>query len=145
MDNGASVAGGWLIAIVDDEAAVRVGLRRFCLAAGMRATVYSSGRELIEAIQSAAWVGPDCLLLDSHMPDMTGLEVLQHLIRHGARFPVLAYSAADEPEAIDRYVEAGAVAYLRKPILGEHLIAAMERAIGAAPARALLTRVEGNA
>lgn len=130
----------WLIAIVDDETAVRMGLRRFCIAAGMRATVYASGGELIEAMQAAAWVAPDCLVLDSHMPDMTGLEVLQYLIRQGARFPILAYSAADEPEAVDRYVEAGAVAYLRKPILGEQLIAAIERAIGVAFATTLLGR-----
>lgn len=134
MTNTASAAESrqWLIAIVDDETAVRVGLRRFCIAAGLRAIVYASGSELIDSMRSEAWVAPDCLLLDSHMPDMTGLEVLQQLIREGARFPILAYSAADEPEAVDRYVEAGAVAYLRKPIRGEHLIAAIERAIGAA-------------
>jgi FixJ family two-component response regulator len=138
--NIASESKSWLVAIVDDESAVRVGLRRFCVAAGMRATVYVSGGELIDAMHAPAWVSPDCLLLDSHMLDMTGLEVLQHLIRQRVRFPILVYSAADEPEAVDRYVEAGAVAYLRKPILGEHLIAAVERAIGISFASTLLGR-----
>ena len=117
------------IAIVDDEELIRVALGRFCSALGMRVSSYSSGRALIDDVAESA-CALDCLLLDAHMPDMTGLEILQQLVRRGARFPTIVYSADDEPEAIARYGEAGAVAYLRKPVLGDALVDAITRAVG---------------
>lgn len=118
------------IAIVDDEELVRISLQRLCRALGLAATVYASGSELIEAID-ARETRPDCVLLDAHMPNMTGLEVQQQLVGRGVRFPTIVYSADDAPEALDRYVRAGAVAYLRKPITGDQLIATIERAVTA--------------
>jgi FixJ family two-component response regulator len=117
------------IAIVDDEELIRVALRRFCSALGMRVSTYASGRALIDGLDESA-CAPDCLLLDAHMPDMTGLEILQQLVRRAVRFPTIIYSADDEPEAIHRYVEAGAVAYLRKPVLAAALVGAITRAVG---------------
>ena len=117
------------IAIVDDEELIRVALRRFCSALGMRVSIYASGRALIDDLDESA-CAVDCLLLDAHMPDMTGLEIIQQLVRRAVRFPTIVYSADDEPEAIDRYVEAGAVAYLRKPVLADALVDAITRAVG---------------
>jgi FixJ family two-component response regulator len=116
------------LAIVDDEVLVRVALGRLCSAIGMRVSAYASGRALIDGLDESA-SAPDCLLLDAHMPDMSGLEILQQLVRRAVRFPTIVYSADDEPEAIDRYVEAGAVAYLRKPVLADVLVDAITRAV----------------
>ncbi|HEY7237476.1 MAG TPA: response regulator [Gemmatimonadaceae bacterium] len=121
------------IAIVDDEELVRISLRRLCRALGLAASVYASGKELIEALD-ARDARPDCLLLDAHMPDMTGLEVQQQLVGRGVRFPTIVYSADDAPEALDRYAGAGAVAYLRKPMTGDQLMATIERAVTASRA-----------
>ena len=126
------------IAIVDDEQLVRVSLRRYCSALGMSATAYSGGRELLEALSATADT-PDCLLLDAHMPDMTGLDVQQQLRRLGVQFPTIVYSADDEPEARERYLAAGAAEYLRKPIAGDELVAAITRAMAS---RRLMRRVE---
>ena len=122
-------AAGLHIAIVDDEELIRVALRRFCSALGMRVSTYASGRGLIDALDESARA-VDCLILDAHMPDMTGLEIMQQLVRRAVSFPTIVYSADDEPEVIDRYVEAGAVAYLRKPVLADALVDAITRAIG---------------
>src|SRR5262249_50126645 len=103
------------VAIVDDEESVRVSLRRLCQALGLEATVFASGPELIDSLDPGA-PPPDCLLLDAHMPDMTGLEVQHRLPRRGDCFPVLIYTADDAPEAQARYLAAGASAYLRKPL-----------------------------
>lgn len=121
------------LAIVDDEELVRISLRRLCRALGLAATAYASGAELIEALD-ASETTPDCLLLDAHMPNMTGLELQQQLVGRHVRFPTIVYSADDAPEALDRYASAGAVAYLRKPITGDQLIATIERAVVAARA-----------
>jgi len=120
---------GVVIAIVDDEEMVRVALRRLCTAFGMRVHAYGSGQELIDALSSDSAIPPDCLLLDAHMPEMSGLELQEQLVRRGTRFPTIVYSADDEREARDRYLQAGAVAYLRKPVAAEHLVAVIERAL----------------
>ena len=114
------------VAIVDDETSVRVSLRRLCEALGLRATVYSSGQEFIESLDVGA-PPPDCLLLDAHMPQMTGLEVQRHLVACGARFPTVVYTADDAPEAQARYMAAGVAEYLRKPVGGEELLQVIER------------------
>lgn len=116
------------IAIVDDEQLVRVALRRYCSALGLTAVTYASGRELLDALSFATSL-PDCLLLDAHMPEMTGLEVQQQLRRMAAPFPTIIYSADDEPEARERYLAAGASEYLRKPMAGDDLVAAITRAV----------------
>jgi CheY-like chemotaxis protein len=116
------------VAIVDDEESVRVSLRRLCHALGLDATIFASGPELIDSLERGA-PAPDCLLLDAHMPDMTGLEVQNRLVSRGARFPVLVYTADDAPEARARYLAAGASAYLRKPLGSDELFAAVARAM----------------
>ena len=117
------------VAIVDDEESVRVSLRRLCYALGLDATVFASGPELIDSLDAGS-PPPDCLLLDAHMPDMTGLEVQHCLTSRGQSFPVLVYTADDAPEARARYLAAGAREYLRKPLGSDELFAAVVRATG---------------
>ena len=123
------------VAIVDDEESVRTSLRRLCLALGLDAAVFASGPELIGYLDAGS-PAPDCLLLDAHMPDMTGLEVQQVLTSRGHRFPVLVYTADDALEAQTRYLAAGAADYLRKPLGSDELFAAVTRAVVGAERRA---------
>ena len=119
------------IAILDDEESVRTGLRRLCVSLGLRVTVYASGREFVDALQGGA-AHPDCVLLDAHMPLMTGLDVQRHLVDLGLRIPTIVYTADDAPEAEARYVAAGVAAYLRKPIAGDDLLTAIEHVMNRA-------------
>ena len=113
------------IAIVDDEDSVRTGLRRLCAALGFRTTTYASGSEFVDALHAGA-TRPDCLLLDAHMPYMSGLEVQRKLVDLGVRIPTIVYTADDAPELEARYVAAGVTAYLSKPIAGDDLVAAIQ-------------------
>jgi FixJ family two-component response regulator len=125
MTVAASVDRPASIAIVDDEDSVRTGLRRLCAALGFRTTVYASGSEFVDALHAGA-TRPDCLLLDAHMPYMSGLEVQRQLVDLGVRIPTIVYTADDAPELKARYVAVGVAAYLSKPIAGDDLIAAIE-------------------
>lgn len=118
------------VAIVEDEASVRTGLRRLCEALGLKPTVYASGPEFIESL-ALGGNRPDCLLLDAHMPQMTGLELHLHLVGRGVRVPTLVYTADDGPEAEARYRACGVSDYLHKPICGKRLLEAIERAVPA--------------
>jgi FixJ family two-component response regulator len=117
------------IAIIDDDASVRVGLKRLCTACGLSVTVYASGREFLSSIEAGA-PRADCLLLDAHMPEMTGSELQRHLVTSGIRIPTIVFTADDAPEVSAHYTAAGVVACLRKPLSSEDLLAAIELAVG---------------
>jgi FixJ family two-component response regulator len=102
------------IAIVDDEPSVRVGLRRLCRALGIDATAYETGHLFLDELRDG--VTPDCVLLDMHMPEMSGLEVQRRMAEFTERVAVIAITADDSPETSIRWLARGALACLRKPI-----------------------------
>ncbi|HEY1307332.1 MAG TPA: response regulator [Vicinamibacterales bacterium] len=116
------------IAIVDDDASVRVSLKRLCTVFGLHATTYGSGREFLSALEDGA-PRADCLLLDAHMPEMTGSELQRHLVAKGIHIPTIVFTADDTPELLAHYTATGVVAFLRKPLSSEDLLAAIERAV----------------
>ncbi len=101
------------IAIVDDEEPVRKALKRLLSASGLDAEAYASGKDFLEA---SALRRPDCLVLDLHMPGMSGLQVLQALRSAAAALPTIVITAYDEPHTREQCLAAGASAYLRKPL-----------------------------
>ena len=111
------------VAIVDDEEPIRKALRRLLRAAGIDAQSYASGQEFLEA---AAAQRPDCLVLDLHMPGMSGLQVLRSLKQ---KLPTVIITAHDEPETREQCLAAGACAYLRKPLEDRLLLNAISAAI----------------
>jgi len=117
-----------LVAIVDDEALVRVSLRRLCGVMGFATAEHASGADFLATLDSGSGI-PDCVLLDAHMPEMTGLDVLAVLVRRGVQFPTLMFTADDGLEARNLYIAAGAVGCLRKPTAGEVLAEAITAAI----------------
>ena len=109
-----------LIAVIDDEHAVRKALRRLLRAAGMSVQTFSGGAEFLSSL---ARHRPDCALLDLHMPDVTGFDVLARLAETRAGVPVVAITGNDSPETETSALGHGALAYLRKPIRDRLLLA----------------------
>lgn len=101
------------VAIVDDEEPVRKALKRLLRASGVEAETYASGKDFLEA-SALRW--PDCLILDLHMPGMSGLQVLRELRAASVPLPTVVITAYDEPAAREQCFAAGAAAYLRKPL-----------------------------
>ncbi|HUY86984.1 MAG TPA: response regulator, partial [Acidimicrobiales bacterium] len=75
---------------------------------------------------------PSLILLDLHLPDVTGDEVLQVLRDNPstASIPVAIVSADATPGQVQRLLNAGAVAYLTKPIDVEELLKIVDDSIG---------------
>jgi FixJ family two-component response regulator len=120
------------IAIIDDDKAVRTALRRLLRCARHRAEAYGSGREFLDHLDQHT---PDCLVLDMQMPEMSGLQIQQHLSAIGASVPVVMITGHDEAGAQEACLAAGASSYLRKPLDRSVLLEAIERAISSFAAR----------
>ena len=113
------------IAVVDDEAAVRKALQRLLSSSGIEAQTFDSGRAFIDSLILRR---PDCLILDLHMPEMSGLDVLNEITRRGAILPTVILTAHDEPGAQAQCLAAGAKTYLCKPLDEKTLLTAIANA-----------------
>ena len=115
-----------LIGVVDDEASVRKALGRLLRAAGFESCAYASGQEFLTACRTDP---PDCVVLDMHMPEMSGLEIQRRLNDSAIFVPMVFITADDESSSCQRSLDAGAVAWLRKPVDGPVLLEQLERAL----------------
>jgi FixJ family two-component response regulator len=114
------------IAIVDDEESIRRALKRLMISAGLNVDVYAGGTDFLAAVDASH---PDCVILDLHMPGLTGFEVLERLGRSNSEIPVVTITGHDAPGTEARVLAGGASAYLRKPVNSQDLMGAIDRAI----------------
>jgi FixJ family two-component response regulator len=115
-----------LNAVVDDEESVATALNRLLRSAGLDAETFTSGRKFLYSLQDYP---PDSVVLDLHMPEAGGFEVLSQLAQTPARVPVVVISGHDTLGARERAIVGGATAYLRKPVDGQALLDAVAVAI----------------
>jgi FixJ family two-component response regulator len=113
------------IAIVDDDPSVLKALARLLSARSFILRTYLSGRQFLASLDEAL---PDCLIVDLQMPEMTGLELQQDLIRRGIRIPTIIITAHDEAGMRERCKSLGAIAYLSKPVQDVSLLASIDAA-----------------
>lgn len=120
-----SVGGRRKVCVVDDDEAVRDSMRILLESLGMEVTDFRSATDFL-AQDGETDVG--CLLLDLHMPGMTGLELLEHLRDEGTRLPTIIITGRSDPVLRERAIRAGALALLDKPVDGDLLVSSLERA-----------------
>jgi FixJ family two-component response regulator len=116
-----------LMAVIDDDASVRKALTRLLRASGHEVEAFASGAEFLESSHTRA---PDCLVLDVHMPSVSGLDVQAALLDRGIHIPIIFITAFDDNAMRERALQQGAVAYLRKPLTEQTLLAAIATAVG---------------
>jgi len=118
------------IALLDDEAPVRVALGRLLRLANYEVRAYASGEEFLAALDDCV---PDCAVLDVHLPGLTGIQVQQRLQSGAVRFPVV-FITASEDAAVDRDARAaGGPCALRKPFSSAERLASIALALRAGP------------
>ena len=115
-----------LLAVVDDDADVRVALKRLAMSAGLDVEAFASGAEFLRSMQDHE---PDCLVLDLHMPEMNGFDVQAALATSSSTIPVVVITGRDTEDARARAMQLGASAYLPKPVDHEALLAAIDVAV----------------
>lgn len=115
------------VAVVDDEPSMCRALQRLLLVAGFEVDTYACGEAFLDSLSIRV---PDCLILDLHMPGMPGLEVQARLAERHRTIPVIVVTGYDLPADRVKALAAGAVAFMRKPVSEELLLAAIRQTVG---------------
>jgi len=118
-----------MIAIVDDDAAVREGIRALVRSLGYSASTFGSAEEFLNSEQLD---DTSCLITDVQMPGLSGIVLQDRLIAGGHRFPIIFITGYPDENVRARAMKAGAIAFLSKPFNADHLIGYLERALKAA-------------
>ena len=111
-----------VVDIVDDDESVRRALWRLLNSVGVESRTYASARSYLDSA-GAEFAG--CLLLDLHLPEMSGIELLEHLKEVAPNLHVICMTGRDEPEVEQRLAAAGISGCLRKPFDQSELFAAL--------------------
>jgi FixJ family two-component response regulator len=108
-----------LIAIVDDDRAVRDALQRMLQTHGFATAVFASAEEFLSRAKVRSTF---CLILDVRMPGMTGLALHDYLVGKGFRIPTILITACPTRREERRAIASGAASYLAKPLSEELLL-----------------------
>lgn len=111
-----------MVNIIDDDDAVRDSTRALLESYGYEVRDHASAEHFLR--DEAA--KPHCLLVDQHMPGMTGLDLLEHLRAKGDTTPALMMTGRSDPTLEPRAKRIG-VTLLHKPVPEEQLVSWIEQ------------------
>lgn len=130
------------VAVVDDEAPVRRALYRLLRSAGIEARTFAGGAAFLDAIAGCGPCGdaydepdgepcgaprgqPFCVVLDLHMPGLSGLVVLERLAREAPAIAVIVVTGDDSALLRQQAMRNNPLSYLNKPISDQSLLGAV--------------------
>jgi two-component system, LuxR family, response regulator FixJ len=112
--------------IVDDDDGMRKALSALLGTVGFQTVAFSGAREFLDHYKPE---DAGCLVLDIRMPDMSGLELQQHLNRAGSMLPVIFITGhGDVPMAVQAMKE-GAFEFMQKPFRDQDLLDRINHAL----------------
>ena len=114
------------IYLIDDDNSMRESLTRMLRDVGYLVEDYASAMKFLEI---SIPVSPAVILLDMQMPDMTGIELQEKLVKLGRKTPIVFVSGQSHPHQIVQSLKKGAVDFLFKPFNLEDLLKAIADAI----------------
>lgn len=112
------------VVVVDDHGLFRAGVRAEL---GDRVSVVADAGTVEDAVRAIEQTTPDVVLLDVHMPDGGGVEVIRRVLPVLPSVRFLALSVSDAASDVIAVIRAGARGYLTKTISGEDLADAIVR------------------
>jgi FixJ family two-component response regulator len=115
-----------LISIVDDDQSFRDSMRRLLKALDYSVAVFPSAAQFLASAELAATA---CLVADIHMPEMTGVELYDHLVESGQAIPTILVTADPDERPKECMLARGVQCYLRKPLVEPALIDCLRTAV----------------
>ena len=111
------------VVLVDDHALFRAGVRAEL---SSHVELVGEASDVAGAVRTILGTQPDVVLLDVHMPDGGGLQVIQSVLQRRPQQRFLALTVSDAPEDVISIVRAGARGYVEKSISTDDLAAAVK-------------------
>lgn len=115
-----------LIGVIDDDPEVRGSFSRLLGQAGWRALAFASADEFLSSTPELDFA---CVVLDVHLPGISGLELQTRLVNRAFPPAIVFVSAQGSVSAGVEAIKAGAEDYLEKPVDAELLLAAVAKAV----------------
>ena len=112
--------------VVDDDPSVRRSTERLVRSMGFNVKTFGSAKEFSD---HARVEGPSCLVLDVHLPGLSGLDLQRELARSGTQIPIIFITGRGSIPMSVRAMKEGAVEFLTKPTRSRDLLAAIRAAI----------------
>jgi FixJ family two-component response regulator len=117
-----------VVYVVDDDLSVRESLELMIRHAGWQPVLLESARAFLSQPEP---LGPSCLLLDVHLPDLNGLDLQARIAGERPGMPIIFITGYGDVPLTVRAMKAGAVEVLTKPYESEVLLRAIADAIDA--------------
>ncbi len=111
------------ILLVDDSLPMRLMIKKTFKAAGYRDSEFFQAANGIKALELLKHNWIDIVITDYTMPEMNGLELIRSMKQDELlrEIPIVVIASDASPEKINRFLESGAVSYLKKPFAPEQL------------------------
>jgi DNA-binding response OmpR family regulator len=101
------------VLIVDDDIAIVNIVNKFLTVKGYEAFAAYDGLAGIALFKA---IGPDVVLLDQMLPELSGIQVLKHMKETNPSVPIVMLTGVDDPGFSDTVIRMGAESCLRKPV-----------------------------
>lgn len=129
------------ILIVDDEKLVRWALTQKCTEYGYQSFEAENGEEALRVLQSES---VDAILLDVHLPDLSGIEVLEKLKQGGESRTIIMMTADPQLDDVKAALRLGAYDFVSKPINFDELNVTLQNALEAGALRSEVESLRGE-
>ena len=115
-----------VVIVVDDNAGFLKSVARLLAHNGIESRTFASAEALLDSgsAQTAA-----CLLLDIHLGGISGIELQRRLAASGSKCPMIFMTGNDNDATRNEAMDAGCIAYLRKPFAQNVLLNAISKAV----------------
>jgi FixJ family two-component response regulator len=122
------------IAIIDDDESVRRALRRFIDLLGFNVETFATAEAFLQSFlnspaETQAEEAFRCVILDLHLPGMSGLELQERLKALGRDIAIIFITAYPNERARKQALRAGAITFLHKPFEEQALVDAVNKGL----------------
>lgn len=114
------------VAIVDDDDAVRDALCDLLIVSGIECRSFSKASDFLTAHESNDF---DCLITDIHMPEISGIDLLEKLKETSSKLPVIVLTSIQDEKICAKAMKLGARCWLVKPAAEGRLLREVDAAM----------------
>ena len=115
-----------IVLVVDDDVSVREALGSLIRSAGLRVETFASAQEFLAHPRADA---PSCLVLDVHLPGLSGLDLQKRMAEANLEIPIVFITGHGDVPTSVQAMKAGALEFLMKPFADHDLLKAIQGAI----------------